>query len=467
MLLPGLFAPNRSESSEGKGLFPLSDSAEGGAAKGFGQIFSDFKAGSVPASASVNMKNIAMPFSGGETGQGLPLERQALGFQGIRPESQPLQALQLSLTELGDTIDQLLSLNPEQRAELVDYLESELGFTEDQHQAVFQMLMQWQQTPPSVALNADQLRDAGQEGVAMVEDLREVLDLLNEELSVWVNEAIGNGAVAQGLDSRIESLRENPYLAQWFLGESRPEKGMFNAADWLAQTMQQLIKSASSGSIPMTLEPMRPESLLLATFDTEPKPQTLNLELLSQSRQTRTDARMEGQSLTPADGIPLTPERGQATPSPVEEKPGLMPNLERLQRPIPMAQANQVLTERLAIMIQNEVSRASIRLDPPELGMMDIRIQVQNDQTQIQILVQTPQVREALESQSTRLREFLEQQGLSLADLDVTDQQQQNEQQNDNEQRDGSTTATGQVDQSHEEAELTTKRPLGLVDQFV
>lgn len=467
MLLPGLFAPNTPESTEGKRLGPFAGSAADGATTGFGQIFSQFKSGLMPASAPVSTASIAMPFGGDETGQGLPLERQATGFRGIHPEQQSLQALQMSLVDLGESIDQVLSLDAEQRAELADYLSSELGLTEAQQKEVFDLLQQWQQTPPSIALNADQLSEAGQAGLDAVSELRDILELLNEELSVWLNAANGQQSLVEDPGSRLDSILDNPYLAQWFLGENRPGKGAFTAADWLAQTMQNLMKAASSGSIPMTLEPMRPEALLLAGVDAEPSQQarTFDLDLLAQSRQARADARIEGQPLTATENIPLVSERGLASPA-MEEKSLLTPILERMQRPVPMAQASQALSERLVIMIQNEMSHATIRLDPPELGMMDIRIQVQNDQTQIQILVQTPQVREALESQSTRLREYLEQQGLSLADLDVTDQQQQNERQN-SEQDDNSGATAGQGDTGIEEGEPLTKPALGLVDHFV
>lgn len=468
MLLPGLFAPNSLENSDGKGFGPLASSEADGAATGFDGIFSRFRAELMPASAPITMAKMAMPFGGDEAGQGLPLERQSLGFQGIRLEQEPLPALQLSLVSLEETIDQLLALQPEQRAELEDFLSSELGLTEAQQQEVFELLQQWQQSPPTIALTTDQLNAAGQAGLDAVTELREILDLLNEELSIWLNEATGQRTEAEDHGSRLENIRNNPFLAQWLLGEGRPDKGVFSAADWLAQTMQNLLKAASSGSIPMTLEPMRPEALLLESDEAEPLNQarTLDLELLTQSRQTRAEVRMEGLSLTSTEAVALTvPERGLA-PAKAEEKGLLGPSLERLQRPIPMAQASQVLSERLVVMIQNEVRQATIRLDPPELGMMDIRIQVQNDQTQVQIVVQTPQVREALESQSTRLREYLEQQGLGLANLDVTDQQQQGERQGDERQASSDALAR-QGDEGDEELERPVKSSLGLVDHFV
>jgi flagellar hook-length control protein FliK len=73
-------------------------------------------------------------------------------------------------------------------------------------------------------------------------------------------------------------------------------------------------------------------------------------------------------------------------------------------------------------MIKNDVQHGFIRLDPPELGALEVRIQVTQDSTQVQITSQSHQVREALESQSIRLRESLTEQGLNLSSLDVSDQ---------------------------------------------
>ncbi|GGY39689.1 hypothetical protein GCM10011297_11130 [Bacterioplanes sanyensis] len=91
------------------------------------------------------------------------------------------------------------------------------------------------------------------------------------------------------------------------------------------------------------------------------------------------------------------------------------------------------LGSRIVAMITEEVQQARIQLDPPELGSMEIRLQVQQEQTSIQVQVQSPQVREALESNAHRLREALADNGLTLAGFDVTEQgSQQGGQHNEN-----------------------------------
>src|SRR5690606_34141177 len=78
----------------------------------------------------------------------------------------------------------------------------------------------------------------------------------------------------------------------------------------------------------------------------------------------------------------------------------------------------------LMMMSSNGIQRADIRLDPPDLGSMSIRVQVQNDQAQVTFQVQNPQARDMLEQALPRLREMMAEQGIQLTDGQVNDQQQ-------------------------------------------
>lgn len=78
------------------------------------------------------------------------------------------------------------------------------------------------------------------------------------------------------------------------------------------------------------------------------------------------------------------------------------------------------LGSRLQMMVGQNVQTAEIRLDPPELGSLDIKIKVSNDIASINIASPHSQVRDALESAIPRLREMLEESGLSLGDVNVS-----------------------------------------------
>lgn len=77
------------------------------------------------------------------------------------------------------------------------------------------------------------------------------------------------------------------------------------------------------------------------------------------------------------------------------------------------------LGSRLQMMVGKNIQAAEIRLDPPELGSLDIKIKVTNDVASVNITSPHTQVREALETAVPRLREMFEQSGLSLGDVNV------------------------------------------------
>ncbi len=83
------------------------------------------------------------------------------------------------------------------------------------------------------------------------------------------------------------------------------------------------------------------------------------------------------------------------------------------------------LRERVHLMVRQNIQVAEIRLDPAELGQMQIKVNMQQDQASVQFLVQQPQAKELLEQQLPRLRELLQQQGIQLAEGQVQQQQQQ------------------------------------------
>jgi flagellar hook-length control protein FliK len=77
------------------------------------------------------------------------------------------------------------------------------------------------------------------------------------------------------------------------------------------------------------------------------------------------------------------------------------------------------LGSRLQMLVGQNVQTAEIRLDPPELGALDIKIKVTNDVATVSIASAHTQVREALETAVPKLREMFEENGLSLGDVNV------------------------------------------------
>ncbi|MFB2773830.1 flagellar hook-length control protein FliK [Shewanella xiamenensis] len=79
-----------------------------------------------------------------------------------------------------------------------------------------------------------------------------------------------------------------------------------------------------------------------------------------------------------------------------------------------------VMKQQLVTMVSQGIQQAEIRLDPPELGHMIVKIQVHGDQTQVQFHVAQAQTRDVVEQAIPRLRELLQEQGMQLADSHVS-----------------------------------------------
>lgn len=87
------------------------------------------------------------------------------------------------------------------------------------------------------------------------------------------------------------------------------------------------------------------------------------------------------------------------------------------------------LRERVQLMVRQNVQVAEIRLDPAELGQMQIRVNLQQEQASVQFIVQQQHAKELLEQQMPRLRELLQQQGIQLGEGQVQQQTREDRQQ--------------------------------------
>ena len=133
----------------------------------------------------------------------------------------------------------------------------------------------------------------------------------------------------------------------------------------------------------------------------------------------------------------------------------------------------QGLGERVQWMIQQNIQGAEIRLNPPELGALEVKLQLSGDQTtQIHFTSPNGSVREALEAAIPRLREMFAETGLTLGDVNVSHQSLAEQQQNDNgSENSGNGNSSGLASSEQGEADdnLNQNRLVsdGLVDMYV
>lgn len=77
------------------------------------------------------------------------------------------------------------------------------------------------------------------------------------------------------------------------------------------------------------------------------------------------------------------------------------------------------LTQKITWMSGRGIQAAELHLNPADMGPVEVRISVQNDQTTVQFNVQNAGVRELLESNVHRLREMMDSNGVELAEVKV------------------------------------------------
>lgn len=81
------------------------------------------------------------------------------------------------------------------------------------------------------------------------------------------------------------------------------------------------------------------------------------------------------------------------------------------------------LGERMIWMVDKHIQTASMKLNPPELGPVEVELAIKKDQININFITHGVQAKEALDFAIPKLREMFLSSGLNLADVNVNDQQ--------------------------------------------
>ncbi|MCB1802096.1 MAG: flagellar hook-length control protein FliK [Gammaproteobacteria bacterium] len=82
---------------------------------------------------------------------------------------------------------------------------------------------------------------------------------------------------------------------------------------------------------------------------------------------------------------------------------------------------SDAIGERVMWMMQGDQQFARLKLNPPQLGPLEIRVNVSQDQSSVAFIAQHAATREALEAALPRLREMFDQASLQLVRADVGD----------------------------------------------
>ena len=147
-----------------------------------------------------------------------------------------------------------------------------------------------------------------------------------------------------------------------------------------------------------------------------------NLELAqqistSQAQQSLTASSVSGHSHAISGVAAAPPINPNALPAQLETL--------NLARTADAGEWGNGLGERVNWMINQKQNSATIRLDPPMLGKLDVQIKITDDATTITIQTQHAQTRDLIETASVRLRDFLQENGYQNVNIDVSQRQDQ------------------------------------------
>ena len=197
-----------------------------------------------------------------------------------------------------------------------------------------------------------------------------------------------------------------------------------------------VLDAASSGK---ALEGVNGDPEVLAQFSTEPpevKAASLDSGRLAEfavDGEILPHSRVEGggevlrQALLPVEtprmpDVPASNLSAMMTanqPAMVETKPAQFSPL-TLQAPVGSSSWGDALGQKVVWMAGQQTQVAELHLNPPNLGPMEVRLSVSNDQISAMFVSHQPAVREAIEAAMPRLREMFADSGLTLGNTTVS-----------------------------------------------
>jgi flagellar hook-length control protein FliK len=97
--------------------------------------------------------------------------------------------------------------------------------------------------------------------------------------------------------------------------------------------------------------------------------------------------------------------------------------------PVQQGDWGDKMAGKISWLANQRISFAEIHINPPDMGPVEVRVSVQNDQASVTLHAQNSSVRDLLELNGNRLRDMLQENGLDLAKMDVSDQTSRQQQQ--------------------------------------
>jgi len=147
--------------------------------------------------------------------------------------------------------------------------------------------------------------------------------------------------------------------------------------------------------------------------------QGFNLNYVENSGQTEKTGRVDSQVLSVEGEKALSRVGADITQlnRPVVDNKADVP---AMTKPLSHPEWNKDLGERIVWMNSRAIPSAEIRLNPPHLGPISVRVDVSDDQATVVFTAQHAAVRETLEASIPKLREMMSAQQLNLAEVNIS-----------------------------------------------
>ncbi len=124
----------------------------------------------------------------------------------------------------------------------------------------------------------------------------------------------------------------------------------------------------------------------------------------------------EPEALQPASGS--QPGSAGATPA-IRAANASLPSF-NLPQPMQHKGWEQAMGERMVWMARNSIQQAKLQLNPRDMGPVEVRVSLNQDQASVHFVAQQAATRDALEQALPRLREMFQESGLNLAQSEVS-----------------------------------------------
>lgn len=130
---------------------------------------------------------------------------------------------------------------------------------------------------------------------------------------------------------------------------------------------------------------------------------------------------------------------------------------------------DEAVGQRVLWMVANKSQVAELRLSPPELGPLEVKVRQDDDGLRLTFAAGNGAVRDALEAAAPRLREMLQAEGLRLENLDIGQRQADGERAGEPvaAEADAADGSFGEEAEAETPARAVRVTALGLVDLFV